>query len=63
MKLSSRRRVVVEAGGSQGWHDLLGLEGQAICVEKFGASASAQELFEHFGITREAVAEVARALV
>ncbi|WNI33922.1 transketolase [Streptomyces sp. ITFR-6] len=60
---SVRRRVVIEAGVSQGWHDLLGLEGRAICVEKFGASASAQELFEHFGITREAVAEVARALV
>nr|WP_202535127.1 transketolase [Streptomyces sp. SID4923] len=41
----------------------MGLEGRAIHVENFGAYASARELFEHFGITREAVAEVARALV
>lgn len=48
---------------SQGWHDLLGLDGRAVCVEEFGASASASELFERFGITPDAVAEVARALV
>ncbi|MEV6119983.1 transketolase [Streptomyces sp. NPDC052077] len=60
---SVRRRVVVEAGVSQGWHDLLGLDGRAVCVEEFGASASADELFAHFGITAEAVADAARALL
>ncbi|MFI9627360.1 transketolase family protein [Streptomyces sp. NPDC052042] len=58
-----RRRIVVEAGVSQGWHDLLGLDGRAVCVEEFGASASAGDLFAHFGITAEAVADAARALL
>ncbi|MEV7909052.1 transketolase [Streptomyces griseus] len=59
---SVRRRIVVEAGVSQGWHDLVGLDGRTVCVEEFGASASASELFEHFGITPEAVAKTARDL-
>ncbi|MFE2040615.1 transketolase [Streptomyces sp. NPDC059477] len=58
-----RRRITVEAGVGQGWYDLLGLDGRAISVEDFGASASAAELYEHFGITPEAVAEAARDLL
>ncbi|WP_328915273.1 MULTISPECIES: transketolase [unclassified Streptomyces] len=58
-----RRRITVEAGVSQSWHDLLGLDGRAVSVEEFGASASAAELFEHFGITPEAVAGAARSLI
>ncbi|MFF0451378.1 transketolase C-terminal domain-containing protein [Streptomyces sp. NPDC004609] len=58
-----RRRITVEAGVGQGWYDLLGLDGRAISVEEFGDSASAAELYEHFGITPEAVAEAARDLM
>lgn len=58
-----RRRISVEAGVSQGWHDLLGLDGRAIGVEDFGASASAAELFEDFGITPHSVAAAARELM
>ncbi|WNI14250.1 transketolase [Actinacidiphila sp. ITFR-21] len=58
-----RARVTVEAGVSQGWHDLLGLDGRAISVQTFGASAPAGELFEHFGITPEGIATAVRAVV
>jgi len=58
-----RRRISVEAGVAQGWHDLIGLDGRAVSVETFGASASAAELYDHFGITAEAVAAAARDLM
>jgi transketolase len=60
---SVRRRVAVEAGVGQSWHDLVGLDGRTIGVEDFGASASAAELYEHFGVTPGAVAAAARELL
>ncbi|MFD7894933.1 transketolase [Streptomyces sp. NPDC059743] len=58
-----RRRISVEAGISQSWHDLIGLDGRSIGVQDFGASASAAELYDHFGITPDAVASTARELM
>jgi transketolase len=57
-------RVSVEAGISQGWREWIGDRGKAISMEGFGASASAPELFAHFGFTtdriKDAVKEVIR---
>jgi transketolase len=57
-------RVSVEAGISQGWREWIGDRGKAISMEGFGASASASELFAHFGFTtdriKDAVKEVIR---
>ncbi|MFB9375342.1 transketolase family protein [Kineococcus gynurae] len=58
-----RARVSVEAASAQSWYDLIGLDGRAISVEAFGASASAEELFEHFGVTTARTLEAARALL
>ncbi|MBD0739088.1 transketolase [Streptomyces sp. CBMA29] len=58
-----RRRIAVEAGVGQGWYDLIGLDGRSIGVQEFGASASAAELYEHFGLTADAVASAARELM
>jgi transketolase len=58
-----RARISVEAGISQGWHDLVGLDGRSIGIHEFGASASAPELYDHFGITASAVVTAARELV
>ncbi|MFF2847752.1 transketolase C-terminal domain-containing protein [Streptomyces sp. NPDC058001] len=58
-----RRRIAVAAGVGQSWYDLVGLDGRTIGVEEFGASASAAELYEHFGITADAVARAARELL
>ena len=54
--------VVVEAGTSIGWRDLIGADA-VVGLDHFGASAAATVLYEEFGITAEAVAEEARALL
>ena len=54
-------RISVEAGASFGWEKYLGSDGTAIGMTSFGASAPAKDLYTHFGITAEAVAEAARA--
>ncbi|WP_202845301.1 transketolase [Luteimonas saliphila] len=57
-----RKRVAVEAGVTGFWRQYVGLDGAAIGIDTFGASAPAGELYKHFGITVDAVVEAARAL-
>ena len=60
--LGNAPRIGVEALVQQGW-DLLLRPGDAfIGMTGFGASAPAEDLYRHFGITAEAVAERAEAL-
>ena len=49
-------RVSVEAGTTIGWERYTGLHGLRIGIDRFGASAPATDLFEHFGFTPDAVA-------
>ncbi len=56
------RRLVVEAGSSLGWHRYLGGRGDVVCIDHFGASAPAAELFRHFRITRDEILRRARTL-
>ncbi|MDD3114227.1 MAG: transketolase [Anaerovibrio sp.] len=58
-----RARVAVEAASDFGWGKYIGLDGAAVCMEGFGASAPAGLLFEKFGFTRENVAETMRRLL
>jgi transketolase len=58
-----RARVSVEAAAKLGWRDWVGLEGEAIGMETFGASAPAGALYKHFGFTPERVADVGREVV
>ena len=58
-----RARVSVEAAATFGWHKYVGLDGIAIGIDSFGSSAPAAQLFPHFGLTAEHVAECARSLV
>jgi len=55
-------RIGVEAGIGQGWFEMFALS-DFIGMAEFGASAPAKDLFAHFGITAEAVAEAAKALL
>ena len=48
-------RVSIEAGSSFGWARWTGDGGEAIAVDKFGASAPAETLFEKYGFTTDAV--------
>lgn len=52
-------RVAVEAQGAFGWERYTGLTGAIIAMRSFGASAPAEQLYEHFGITPNAVAAAA----
>ncbi|MEZ5766402.1 MAG: transketolase [Paracoccaceae bacterium] len=61
--LGSAPRVGVEAAVQMGWEALLGSNSAFVGMKSFGASAPANELYEHFGITADAVAEAAKKLI
>ena len=48
-------RVAVEAAIGDGWWKYIGMRGEVICMNSFGESAPAPELFKHFGFTTENV--------
>ncbi len=53
-------KIAVEAGIRQGWGEIIGREGGFIGMNSFGASAPGGALFEHFGITTNAVVAKAK---
>ena len=56
-----RARVAVEAGVTGFWRAYVGLDGAVVGLDTFGASAPADKLYPHFGITTEAVVAAAKA--
>ncbi len=60
---SVKARVAVEAGTSFGWGKYVGLDGDYVNIDHFGASAPADKLFEEFGFTTENVVAKAMKLV
>ncbi|HTS39336.1 MAG TPA: transketolase [Xanthobacteraceae bacterium] len=52
-------KVAVEAAVRQGWDTIIGTDGAFVGMSTFGASAPYKDLYKHFGITPEAVADVA----
>jgi transketolase len=59
----ARARVAVEAGVALGWERWVGEGGAVVGLDRFGASAPAERLFEEFGFTADHVAEVARGVL
>ncbi len=53
-------RVVIEAGVSSCWWRFAGPQGRVIGLDRFGESAPAEQLFEHFGFSAANVVNVAR---
>ena len=51
--------VAVEAAVRQGWDAIIGSDGVFVGMAGFGASAPYKDLYRHFGITPEKVAEAA----
>ncbi len=47
-------KVSIEAGVTIGWQKYVG-DGLTIGIDRFGASAPAEQLFEYFGLTSEAI--------
>ena len=58
-----QKRLALEAGSPQGWHEWVGERGAIIGVARFGASAPAVRLFEEYGFTVENVVVKARELL
>jgi transketolase len=54
---SVTRRVAVEAGVTAQWWRYVGLQGQIVGIDHFGASAPAKDLFKAYGFTTEHVVE------
>jgi len=61
--LGTAPRVGIEAAIQQSWGGLLGDNSAFIGMDSFGASAPADELYEHFGITAQAVVDAATTLI
>jgi transketolase len=55
-----RARVAVEAASPLGWDKWIGEDGCFLGMETFGESGPAPEVYEHFGITADRAAELAR---
>ena len=60
---SCRTRLAVEAGWPTGWEKYVGLDGDIIGIDHFGASAPSGILAEKFGFTTEAVYKRAKELL
>jgi transketolase len=58
-----KARVSVEAGVTFGWSRYLGEKGRAIGIDRYGASAPGDTVFEKLGLTPESVAETVKRLV
>jgi transketolase len=58
---SAKVRVAVEAAVAQGWERFIGDDGIFVGMKGFGASGPYEKLYEHFGITPDAIFKAAKA--
>ena len=56
-----RARVASEAGVAMPWYKYIGMDGETVCMNGYGASAPYKVLFKHFGFTAENIAAKAEA--
>jgi transketolase len=58
-----RKRISIEAGTTQGWDRYVGLDGITIGIDRFGASAPYEKIYQELGITTDAVLRAAGQLL
>ena len=56
-------RVAIEAAAPMSWYKWVAGNGEVIGVERFGASAPYQKIYEGFGLTVARVVDVAQRVV
>jgi len=61
--LGDAPKLAVEAGVRFGWDRLIGRKGRFVGMNGFGASAPAEDLFKHFGITQDAIADALKNMI
>lgn len=60
---SANKRMAVEAASELGWHKYVGLDGDVIAMDSFGASGPGDQVFEKFNFTEDHVIERALKLL
>jgi len=60
---SIKARLAIEAGVSLGWSKYVGDAGDTLSVDRFGASAPAEDVFRDYGFTVENAVKKAKALL
>ncbi len=60
---SVRTRLGIEMAASQGLHKYVGLDGDTIAIDKFGASAPGEKIIAEYGFTVENVSNKLKALL
>ena len=58
-----RARVAIEAAANYGWGSYVGLDGTTVTMKGFGSSGPAAVLFQHFGFTKENIAQTMKQLL
>ena len=61
--LGTAPRIAVEAASKFGWEKYVGLHGDIIGMDGFGASGPAEQLYEYFGITVDEVVDSVKNLL
>ena len=61
--LGNAPKIAIEAGCDMGWSKYIGEAGLFIGMKSFGASGPADQLYNHFGITSDAIVKQAIALI
>ncbi len=56
-------RLAVEAGISQGWHQWVGDHGDMLTIDRFGASAPFETVYQEFGLSVENIVKHAEAVL
>lgn len=56
-------RIAIEASSAEHWYKYVGLDGKLICMESFGASGKASELFEYYNFTVKNVVNTAENVI
>jgi transketolase len=57
-----RKRLAVEAGATLSWWRYVGLDGQVLGIDRFGASGKFADVYPHFGFTADNIAQHISAL-
>ena len=57
---TEKTRIAIEAAVAQGWNRFIGNDGVFIGMKGYGASAPAEALYKHFGISAKAIVKAAK---
>ncbi len=57
-----RKRVAIEAGVSDPWFKLVGLDGKVVGIDRFGISAPGNQVMEKLGMTAQSVVDAVKSL-